>query len=93
MHIRFSERERIDVCRCVQVGKTVVHESMCRFIGSNSVEDIEQFGIGAQAPVIDGNLGCRFILPVGSSAQVTARKMQQTIQEFDLLPDPGCSAY
>ena len=40
-HIRFSEREWVDVFLRIDIRKTVVHESMRRLVAPNGIDDIQ----------------------------------------------------
>src|SRR6266404_9984297 len=54
-HIRLAEREWIDVVLGVEVGESVVDETMCGLVGTNGIDDVEQSCVGTEAPIVDGD--------------------------------------
>lgn len=68
MHIRFSERERINIRLVFQVRQGVVDKSVGAFIGTDGVYDVQQGRIGLETPVIFCNLGSRMRRPFREAA-------------------------
>lgn len=64
MHVGLTHGEWIDIVLWIEIGETVVHEAVGGFVGTDGVYDIEQFGIGLQAPIVDGNLRSRAVGPL-----------------------------
>lgn len=63
MHVRLANGEGVDIRLVVEVGKTVVDEAVSALVTANRIEDVEEFGVCLQAPVVLCNLGSREILP------------------------------
>ena len=58
-HVRLAEREGVDVGLVFQTGEAVVDEAVRALVAPHGVDDIEELRVGAEAPVVFGNFGCR----------------------------------
>ena len=65
MHIRFANREWVNVIR-FEVTKAVVDETVCAFIRAHGVKDVPDRRIFRKTPVVLGDGGCCHLLPVCS---------------------------
>ena len=70
MHIWLAKCEGIHIRLVIQVGETVVDETVSDLIASYRIYDIEHFGIRLQSPVILGNLWCGVVGPSGDATSL-----------------------
>jgi hypothetical protein len=68
VHVRFAERERINVRLVLQVRQGVVDKSVCAFVGTNGINHIQQCRIRFETPVIFGYLWGGMMGPLWESA-------------------------
>ena len=68
VHIRFSERERIDICLVFQVRQGVVDKPVGALVGTNGIYDVQHGRIRLETPVIFRNLGSRVGRPFRETA-------------------------
>lgn len=72
MHVWFANGKGVDIRLVVEVGKTVVDEAVSALVTANRIEDVEEFGVCLQAPVVLCNLRSWEILPEGSFSRAFA---------------------
>lgn len=63
-HIRFAQRERVNVGIRVEVCQAMINESMCALIASHGIYDVEERGICRETPVVLGDLRRGLVSPV-----------------------------
>ena len=68
MHIRFPERERINIRLVFQVRQGVINKPVGALIGTDGIHDVQQGRIGLETPVIFCNLGGRMRRPFRETA-------------------------
>lgn len=54
-HVRFPNTERADIGVVVEIGKTVVDETMGSFISTNGVHDVKKSSILFESPIVDSD--------------------------------------
>ena len=59
MHVGLPQSKGVDICARVKIRKTVIDKPVRRFVGPNSIDDIEECRLGVKTPVVDSNLGGR----------------------------------
>ena len=64
MHIWFTESKGINIRGRIQVRQTVVHEAMRSLVRPDSIDDVQQFCILWETPVVDGNFRRRLLCPM-----------------------------
>jgi len=68
VHIRFSKRERVDICLVFQVRQGVVDKPVGALVGTDGIDDVQQGRIRLETPVIFRNLGSRMGRPFRETA-------------------------
>lgn len=65
MHIRLAKGKWIDISGRIEVSQAVVDESMGRLVRPDSVENVKEFGIRIQTPVINRDFWSGLVGPNG----------------------------
>ena len=81
-HVRLSEGEWVDIVLWVEVGKSMVDETMSRLVGTNGIDDVEKSCIRAEAPVVDGDGWGGHAGPLGDSASLHVVDQMRTVPYF-----------
>ena len=68
VHVRFAERERINIRLVFQVCQRVVDKPVGALVGTDGVHDVQQSRIGLETPIIFCNLGSGVIRPFRETA-------------------------
>jgi hypothetical protein len=68
VHVRFTERERVDIRLVFQVRQGVVDEPVGAFVGTDGIYDVQQGCVVLETPVIFSYLGSRVVGPLWETA-------------------------
>jgi hypothetical protein len=68
VHVRFTERERVDIRLVFQVRQGVVDEPVSAFVRTDGIYDVQQGCIMLETPVIFRYLGSRMVGPLWETA-------------------------